>query len=510
MIRQARALLAVLLVLAAGATAVRAQERPSFDCAKADNNIDRAICKNGELAKADREMAAAYTALLARLSGASKDELVKDQVGWIANRNRGSHTDPDNIEDCLKNRYAARIKNLRAYARAPILQSASSHSPAGKLGKITWSYDLTYPRFDGANVDFAAVNARFADAAKKITDKSTPKAADGPEREQQWYYQQRFTVERPPGGQAATIVVQFDSYRGGAHGYGATRCTLVNLRTGKVVAPQGVFTPGEQWLRVMSQLVGADLKKQFVDKPGFDDALEPANLAKLLSEANRYCWTGKQLEVIFNAYDVGPYAAGPYEVNISYDRLKQVLRPDGPIARWPIAPLSAPFLSRWPARRWHKAHRAWIAPRQQRLSSARSAPSPSLAAADRKMAAAYAALAGKLTGAAKDHLLADQIRWLANRSAACVADPAEMEECLKSRDRDRTAQLEWLGEGAYPFISEQAIVKTGKVRGIPYIVDASYPQFDTGTADFSAGKSPAIIGRQRGGSPGNCRSGRRQ
>ena len=111
---------------------------------------------------------------------------------------------------------------------------------------------------------------------------------------------------------------------------------------------------------------------------------------------------------------------------------------------------------------------------------------PELAAADRKMAAAYAALAGKLTGAAKDHLLADQIRWLANRAAACVVDPAEMEECLESRDRDRTAQLEWLGEGAYPFISEQAIVKTGKVRGIPYIIDASYPQFDAGTVDFSA------------------------
>jgi uncharacterized protein len=111
---------------------------------------------------------------------------------------------------------------------------------------------------------------------------------------------------------------------------------------------------------------------------------------------------------------------------------------------------------------------------------------PELAAADRKMAAAYAALAGKLSGAAKDHLLADQIRWLANRAAACVVDPAEMEECLESRNRDRTAQLEWLGEGAYPFISEQAIVKTGKVRGIPYIIDASYPQFDAGTVDFSA------------------------
>jgi uncharacterized protein len=334
MIGLARSVTAMLLVLGAGAAVAWAQERPSFDCAKADNAIDRAICKNGELARDDREMAGAYKALLDRLNGAAKDELVKDQVRWIANRNRACRVDPDNIEDCLKNRYAARIKNLRAYAHGsyPAI-SEQSLVNKGKLGKITWSYDLTYPRFDGANADFAAVNARFADAASKIADESTPKAADGPEREQQWFYEQGFTVERPPGGQAATIVVQFDSYRGGAHGYGATRCTLVDLRTGKVVTPQGVFTPGEQWLRAMSQLVGADLKKQFVDKPGFDDALEPASLAKLLSEANRYCWTGKHLEVVFNAYDVGPYAAGPYEVNISYDRLKQILRPDGPIAR---------------------------------------------------------------------------------------------------------------------------------------------------------------------------------
>jgi uncharacterized protein len=333
MISLAKPALLLLLVLGLGATAL-AQGKPSFDCAKADNAIDRAICKNDELAKADRDMAAAYTALLDKLSGAAKDELVKDQVRWIANRNRACRTDPDSVEACLKNRYAGRLQNLRAYAKGsyPAI-SEQTLARQGTLGKITWSYDITYPRFDGSGVDFAAVNAHFADSAKKLTGEWVPKADDGPDREQQWYYEQGFTVDRPPGGHAATVSVHFDSYRGGAHGYGATRCTLVDLRTGKVVGPAGVFTAGEQWLRVMSQLVGADLKKQFVDRPGFDDALEPANLAKLLSEQNRYCWTEKHLELIFNSYDVGPYAAGPYEVNIPYDRLKPILRPDGPIAR---------------------------------------------------------------------------------------------------------------------------------------------------------------------------------
>ena len=49
-----------------------AQSGPSFDCAKADNTIDRTICKDPELAKADREMAAAYTALLGKLRGAAR------------------------------------------------------------------------------------------------------------------------------------------------------------------------------------------------------------------------------------------------------------------------------------------------------------------------------------------------------------------------------------------------------------------------------------------------------
>jgi hypothetical protein len=83
----------------------------------------------------------------------------------------------------------------------------------------------------------------------------------------------------------------------------------------------------------MVEIVGADLKKQFVDKPGFDEALEPASLAKLLREPGRYCWHANRLEVIFNAYDVGPYASGPYEVYVSYDRLAPLLRKDGPITR---------------------------------------------------------------------------------------------------------------------------------------------------------------------------------
>ena len=70
MISLAKSAAAMILVLGAGSAAV-AQERPSFDCTKADNVIDRTICNSGELAKADRELATAYTALLGKHGSAA-------------------------------------------------------------------------------------------------------------------------------------------------------------------------------------------------------------------------------------------------------------------------------------------------------------------------------------------------------------------------------------------------------------------------------------------------------
>jgi uncharacterized protein len=325
-------LLVMALVLLA-APAAFAQSGPSFDCARASNDVERTICKDPELAKADREMAAAYAAVAAKLSGAAKENLEKEQVRWIGDRNRGCTADTDGIAPCLTRRYAARTTNLLASAEGiyPFI-SEQSLSKNAKLGKIDYSYDISYPKFEGTTADFAAVNARFANAAKKAIADATPQADSGLDREQGWTYEQGFTIYRP-GANAVTVAVNFYGYSGGAHGFGATTCTLVDLRTGKIEGPGGVFAAGDKWLKTMVEIVGADLKKQFVEKPGFDEALEPASLAKLLREPGHYCWHASRLEVIFNAYEVGPYVSGPFEVYVPYERLTPLLRKDGPITR---------------------------------------------------------------------------------------------------------------------------------------------------------------------------------
>jgi len=315
------------------ATPALAQESPSFDCAKASNVIERTICKTPGLAKADRELAAAYAALAGKLQGAARENLEKGQVRWIVNRNRACADPVDGVAACIKERYANRLADLEALGQGeyPFI-TEESLARSGKLDRITWSYAITYPKFEGKEADFDAINRRYAEAARKAADDATPKADARPEREQQWTYEQSYRLYRA-SPQTVTVARSFYGYSGGAHGYGATDCTLVDLRTGKAVGPAGVFRPGEQWLRAMSQIVGADLRKQFTEKPGFDDALEPANLAKILSEPAHYCWQADRLHMIFNAYEVGPYVSGPFDVDISYGRLKPLLRPDGPITR---------------------------------------------------------------------------------------------------------------------------------------------------------------------------------
>jgi uncharacterized protein len=326
-------IVAVALAIAALPTAASAQGGPGFDCARASNAIERAICRNPELAKEDREMTAVYSALVARLAGPAKDHLARDQVGWIGNRNRACGGDVDTIADCLMGRYAARIANLRVFADGayPFVSEHAVYK-AGKVGKVNYTIDTRYPQFDGATADFSAVNRTFADASKKSNEEATPKPDSGVEHEQAWSYEQVFVLHRP-SAKAITVAIGFYGFSGGAHGFGGTACMLVDLRTGKSVEPNGVFVPGDAWLKSMVGLVGADLKKQFANNPGFDDALEPATLAKTLRDPGHYCWRTDRLELVFNAYDVGPYSAGPYTVDIPYSRLRSLFRTDGPLAR---------------------------------------------------------------------------------------------------------------------------------------------------------------------------------
>lgn len=325
----------ILRVVAAAAVllgSAAAGAQPSFDCAKASTVVERTICSSDKLAKADRELASRYGALAGKLSAAAKEHLLKDQVHWIESRSKACTGETEAVTRCLGSRYGARIATLKAMGEGPYpFVSEQTLLRTGKVKATRYEIDAAYPRFDGTTADFSPVNQAFAAAAQEGAKSATPEK-DVPARESTWTYQQTFALHRP-GPNSVSVATTFYTFTGGAHGLSGVIATLVDLRTGRGVPPAGVFLPNAPWERTITDIARADLKRQFVERPGFDDALEPGNFAKLMKDPDRHLFKEDALVLLFNQYDVAAYVMGAYTVTIPYTKLANLIRPDGPLGR---------------------------------------------------------------------------------------------------------------------------------------------------------------------------------
>ena len=312
-----RCALAGALLLGLAGTAL-AQGPSRLDCAKAATPIERAICAKPELAAIDRKMAAAYATLAGKLSGAARDHLLADQIRWLANRAAACVVEPSEMEECLESRDRDRTAQLEWLGEGayPFI-SEQATVKAGKVRGIPYVIDASYPQFDGGTVDFTAVNRQLASTTSEAADRAVP----GPDADNDggnysgpaWRYEQAFTLYKP-GPNAVSVKISYNAYEGGALGSVGVSGMLVDLRTGKSVGPEGVFLATSNWLRELTRIVSADINTP--------------NLVDILKQPNRYVFLEDHLELSFNQYE-----GGPYTVEIPYDRLRSMLRVDGPIPR---------------------------------------------------------------------------------------------------------------------------------------------------------------------------------
>jgi uncharacterized protein YecT (DUF1311 family) len=310
------ALAGAFLVMLAGTALAQGPAR--LDCAKAATPIERAICAKPELVAIDRKMSAAYAALAGKLSGAARDHLLADQIRWVANRAAACVVEPAEMEECLESRDRDRTAQLEWLGEGayPFI-SEQAMVKADKVRGIPYIIDASYPQFDGSSVDFTAVNRQLAAAVSEAADRAVPGAdADndgGNYSGPAWRYEQAFTLYKP-GPNAVSVKISYNAYEGGAHGIVGVSGMLVDLRTGKAVGPEGVFLPNSNWLRELTRIASADINMP--------------NLADILKQPHRYVFLEDRLELSFNQYE-----GGPYTVEIPYDRLRSMLRVDGPVPR---------------------------------------------------------------------------------------------------------------------------------------------------------------------------------
>jgi len=132
------------------------------------------------------------------------------------------------------------------------------------------------------------------------------------------------------------ISVEFDIenyYQGAAHPNTFTEVVNYDLKNGKPLKLADLFKPGAKYLQAIANYCIADLKKQAKDKGLLDEEIQNGAAP---NAKNYQSWTitRKGLGINFDAYQVGPYAAGPQYVLVPYSSLKDLINAEGPVGQF--------------------------------------------------------------------------------------------------------------------------------------------------------------------------------
>ena len=136
------------------------------------------------------------------------------------------------------------------------------------------------------------------------------------------------------------VSVQFDVgsyYQGAAHPNSYTETLNYDLRNARQLKLADLFKPGSKYLQTLSTLCVADLKKQWKEKNAevIEDMLRDGS-APTTKNYESWTITKRGLGINFDPYQVAPYAAGPQFVLVPYSALKELIKPDGPLAAFQI------------------------------------------------------------------------------------------------------------------------------------------------------------------------------
>ncbi|MBC8031954.1 MAG: DUF3298 domain-containing protein [Pyrinomonadaceae bacterium] len=135
-----------------------------------------------------------------------------------------------------------------------------------------------------------------------------------------------------------SVMLDVGSYSAGAaHPNSYSEVANFDLKNGKLLKLSDLFQPRSKHLQIISAYCIADLKKQGKQK-GEDSMLDDDWIQRGAGpDAENYSsWTiGKKgLGIVFDSYQVAAYAAGPQHVFVPYSVLKDIIKPDGPLAQF--------------------------------------------------------------------------------------------------------------------------------------------------------------------------------
>ena len=207
--------------------------------------------------------------------------------------------------------------------------------------KLMYEIDARYPQLTGggSNPNFEKFNQAVRGSVMKKVAEFKKDMAPAEDEE-----------PRPEGSMGSDLNVSYEValaqddlisvafsigsyYQGAAHPNTYSEVVNYDLKNGKLLKLADLFNPGAKYLQAIANYCIADLKKQAKDKGLQDEEIQNGAGPNAKNYQN-WTITRKGLGINFDAYQVGPYAAGPQFVLVPYSSLKDLINPEGPIAQF--------------------------------------------------------------------------------------------------------------------------------------------------------------------------------
>lgn len=138
------------------------------------------------------------------------------------------------------------------------------------------------------------------------------------------YFDLTYKLISPPGN-LLSLQLHIEGYSdGAAHPYHIISSYNYDLEKGQEVSLDQLFLHGVNYLQTISDYCAAELNTRNIGFEMFSDGAKP-------TPENYAVWnvSANGLIVTFNEYQVAPYAAGPQEVTIPFEKLKDSIDPQG-------------------------------------------------------------------------------------------------------------------------------------------------------------------------------------
>lgn len=204
--------------------------------------------------------------------------------------------------------------------------------------KLQYEIDVEYPQITGSTNPAAE---KFNQQARSLVTKEVSSfKADMVERAAEVIE----TTTESDLGIGYTVAIARDDlisidfgvggyYRGAAHPNTHSRVLNFDLKNGKPLRLADLFKPNARYLQAISDYCIKDLQKQSKAR---ENSLDDESIREGAGPdpKNYQSWTitKRGLGINFDAYQVGPYVAGPQFVLVPYAAIKDIIKPDGPLA----------------------------------------------------------------------------------------------------------------------------------------------------------------------------------